>query len=125
MPFFQTSDGCRIYHECHGITTQRQVVVFLNGTTQTTVNWLPHARALEEHFGVILYDARGQGKSDLGNKPLSLEQHTADLALLFNLLRLKTAHLVGLSHGDGLKFRRHVCGGRGEPYGHGYFGDHR
>ena len=99
MPFSQVSDGCRIYFECHGITTERQVVVFLNGTTQTTVNWLPHARALKEHFGVILYDARGQGKSDLGNKPLSLELHAADLALLFNSLRLKTAHLVGLSHG--------------------------
>jgi 3-oxoadipate enol-lactonase len=99
MPFFQLNDGCRIYHECHGIPTERPVVVFLNGTTQTTVNWLPHARALKEHFGVILYDARGQGKSDLGKLPLSLEQHAADLALLLNSLEIKTAHLVGLSHG--------------------------
>ncbi len=99
MPYLQTADKCKIYYECHGFEAEKPVAVFLNGTTQTTVNWLPHARALAQHFRIILYDARGQGKSDLGNRPLSLHRHAVDLARLLDFLGIESAHLVGLSHG--------------------------
>jgi 3-oxoadipate enol-lactonase len=99
MPYFTTQDGCRIYYETQGLESSRPVVVLLNGTMQTTVYWKRHAVALKERFRVLLYDARAQGQSDLGEGELSLEGHAADLAALLKHLGVEKAHLVGLSHG--------------------------
>jgi len=99
MPYFTTSDGCNIFYETHGFEDEKPVVVFLNGTTQTTLHWRPQALFFKEHFSVILYDARAQGKSAPGDKQLSLELHADDLASLLHELKVEKAHLVGLSHG--------------------------
>ena len=99
MPHFKTNDCCKIYYETHGFESLNPVVVFLNGTMQTTFNWRPHARIFKDSFRVILYDARAQGKSELGKKKLSLDLHVKDLSELLDHLKIKKAHLVGLSHG--------------------------
>ncbi len=99
MPCFTTEDGCRIYYETHGFDSSRPLVVFLNGTMQNTVNWANHCNAFKKQFRVLLYDSRAQGQSDLGERQLSLELHTGDLAALLAHLALDRAHLVGLSHG--------------------------
>jgi len=99
MPYFVTQDGCRLYYETEGSDSDRPVVVFLNGTMQSTVNWKPHGMVLKDRFRVLMYDARGQGQTDLGEQPLSLEGHAADLGALLDHLEIEEAHLVGLSHG--------------------------
>ncbi len=99
MSYFTTPDGCKIYYETHGFEDRKPVVVFLNGATQTTLHWRPQALFFKEHFSVILYDARAQGKSALGDKQLSLDLHAEDLASLLHELKVEKAHLVGLSHG--------------------------
>jgi 3-oxoadipate enol-lactonase len=99
MSYFTTSDGCKIYYETHGFEVEKPVMVFLNGTTQTTLHWRPQALFFKEHISVILYDARAQGKSTLGDKQLSLELHAEDLASLLRELKVAKAHLIGLSHG--------------------------
>jgi len=96
---FKTNDGCRIYYETHGFESSKPVVVFLNGTMQTTLNWRPHARIFKDSFNVILYDARGQGQSQLGEKKLSVDLHVKDLGKLLHHLKIKKAHFLGLSHG--------------------------
>ena len=96
---FKTNDGCQIYYETHGFESSKPAVVFLNGTMQTTFNWRPHARFFQESFSVILYDARAQGKSELGKKELSLDLHVKDLINLLRHLKIKKVHLAGLSHG--------------------------
>ena len=99
MPYVKTNDGCRIYYELHGLESSRPVVVFLNGTMQSTSYWKTHSDVLKNRFSVLMYDARAQGKSDLGQKELSLEIHTSDLSMLLSRLGIEKAHLVGLSHG--------------------------
>jgi len=99
MPYFRTKDDCSIYYETEGFDLTQPVVVFLNGTMQTTVYWKTHAAALKDRFRVLMYDARAQGQSDLGEHELSLERHAADLAALLKHLEVEKAHLVGLSHG--------------------------
>jgi len=99
MAYFATQDGCRIYYENQGFDSEKPVVVFLNGTMQSTVYWKPHVTALKDQFQVLTYDARGQGQSDLGKERLSLKGHAADLGALLAHLEVKKAHLVGLSHG--------------------------
>ncbi|MBW2589807.1 MAG: alpha/beta fold hydrolase [Deltaproteobacteria bacterium] len=66
---------------------------------QTTLNWRPHSRIFKDHFRVVTYDARAQGKSDLGEQSLTLDLHVQDLSELLHHLKIKKAHLVGLSHG--------------------------
>jgi 3-oxoadipate enol-lactonase len=99
MAYFRAEDGCRIYFETQGFDSERPVVVFLNGTMQSTVNWKPHGTAFKDRFRMLMYDARGQGQSDSGRQELSLEGHAADLGQLLEHLGIEKAHLAGLSHG--------------------------
>lgn len=99
MTYFRTPDGCSLYYETIGFELARPVVIFLNGTLQTTIYWKAIAAALRPRFRSLLYDARGQGESGLGQMPLSLDQHLADLGALTRHLELGSVCLVGLSHG--------------------------
>lgn len=99
MPYFKAQDGCNIYYEVKNSQTSGPVLVFLNGTAQTTLNWKSHSDNFKDRFRVVLYDARAQGQSDLGETSLSPECHAADLAGLLDHLGVETTHLVGLSHG--------------------------
>jgi 3-oxoadipate enol-lactonase len=99
MPYFKTKDGCSIFYETQGFESSKPVVAFLNGTLQSTVYWKPHGLALKDRFRVLMYDARAQGKSDLGEGKLSLEGHAEDFFELLKHLRVEKAHLIGLSHG--------------------------
>ena len=99
MPYFTTQDGCRLFYETQGVDPSKRVVVFLNGTLQTTLHWKTHATALKDQFSVVMYDARAQGQSDLGSQGLSLDGHAEDLSAFLQHLGVEQAHLVGLSHG--------------------------
>ena len=99
MPFLTTKDGCQIYYTTRGIDTSNSVVIFLNGTSQTTLYWGATVPAFSQHFGLLYYDARAQGQSDLGDKPISLGLHVADLKCLMAELGIDRANLVGISHG--------------------------
>lgn len=100
MPTMTTpDDGCRIYYETHGFGTERPVLVFINGTAQTTLNWLPAAKRLKSRFQVLLYDSRGQGGSDAPQAPFGIETHGRDLVFLLDQLKIQDARLAGLSHG--------------------------
>jgi 3-oxoadipate enol-lactonase len=99
MPYFKTKDGCSIFYETIGFESSQPVVAFLNGTLQNTVYWKTHCLALKDRFRVLMYDARAQGKSDLGESKLSLQGHAEDFSALLKHLRVEKAHLIGLSHG--------------------------
>ncbi|MDA8141500.1 MAG: alpha/beta hydrolase [Desulfobacteraceae bacterium] len=99
MPYFKTTDDCSIYYELMGDAPGKPVIVFINGTLQTTVYWKIAAKELARRFRILIYDGRGQGDSDLGNRPLSLDLHAADLKALLYELGIHQSALVGLSHG--------------------------
>jgi len=99
MPYFKSKDSCRIYYEHHDFDSANPVVVFLNGTTQTTRTWGLTVRRLKKRIRFLLYDARGQGHSDMGPSDLTLDGHVDDLLQLLDHLAVNRAHIVGLSHG--------------------------
>ena len=111
MPHTTTRDSCRIFYEASRLSDDRPTVVLLNGMTQSTAHWNKHVDALEA-FGVVTYDARGQGQSDLGDSEITLDRHADDLAMVLDELSVETAHLVGFSHGArvALGFARHHGG---------------
>lgn len=104
MPYLRTDDGCSLYYETVGFELARPVVVFLNGTLQTTMYWKVIAASLKPEFRALLYDARGQGESELGERPLSLDLHAEDLYALLRHLDPGPVSLVGLSHGGLLAY---------------------
>lgn len=99
MPFFRTDDGCSLYYEVLGDSPGKQTLTFINGTLQTTVYWKLISKQLVNKYRILLYDGRGQGESELGLNPLSLEQHAADLKALLYQLNIDQTSIVGLSHG--------------------------
>ncbi len=99
MPFFTTSDGCRLYYTFSEPDSEKPVVVFLNGLAQTTTYWHRQAVFFSEVFRVLRYDARSQGRSATGGGPLTPHRHVADLNALCDHLGIASAALVGLSHG--------------------------
>jgi 3-oxoadipate enol-lactonase len=99
LPYFTTPDNCKLYYTTDNFEADHPVVIFLNGTIQTTIYWEPHAAVFAKHFRVLRYDARAQGKSDIGNRPISAEIHTSDLKQMLAHLNVPKAHLVGISHG--------------------------
>jgi 3-oxoadipate enol-lactonase len=99
MSYLKSKDGCSIYYETHGFESHKPVVVFLNGTTQTTLYWYALTEALKFRFRILVYDGRGQGVSDIGRTKLSLAKHVDDLDALLQHLSIQKANLVGLSHG--------------------------
>jgi 3-oxoadipate enol-lactonase len=99
MPYFKTNDGCRLFYETFGVKPHKPAAVFLNGTTQTTVHWRPQALYFKKEYHILLYDARAQGKSDVGQLPLTLDIHVDDLFNLMAHIGIEKALLVGLSHG--------------------------
>jgi pimeloyl-ACP methyl ester carboxylesterase len=99
VPYFTTKDACKIFYAAYGLEGSNPVVVFLNGTTQTTLYWRGLVPAFSMRFGLLCYDARAQGQSDLGDKPISLKLHVSDLKDLLEHLTVSKAHLVGISHG--------------------------
>ena len=105
MAYLKTPDNCKLYYATYNIKPARPSVVFLNGTSQTTVYWEPHVKVFSEHFGVLRYDARAQGKSDIGTRDVSAEIHIADLKDLLDHLNIQKAHLIGISHGAYIALR--------------------
>lgn len=99
MPYFTTDDHCRLYYTFTEPTPDAPAVIFLNGLAQTTTYWHGQARFFAEDYRVLRYDGRAQGRSEIGGKPLTPAQHTADLRALYDHLGIESASLVGLSHG--------------------------
>ena len=99
MPTFVTRDGCLLHYHWHQHSISSPTVVFLNGTMQTAVNWKPFLPDLEAEFNVLLYDARGQGQSQLGKEKLSPQCHSKDLLEIIDFLNIPRTFLVGISHG--------------------------
>lgn len=99
MPYFKTIDGCSIYYELLGEGPGKPVITLVNGTLQTTVYWKLAARELASHFCLLTYDARGQGDSDLGREPLTLDLHADDLRGLLYETGIHQTAIIGISHG--------------------------
>jgi pimeloyl-ACP methyl ester carboxylesterase len=99
MPYFKTVDGCSIYYELLGKGPGKSVITFANGTLQTTLYWKAIAKHLTHKYQLLLYDGRGQGETEIGERALSLENHSDDLFELLCALEIYQTHLIGISHG--------------------------
>lgn len=83
-------------------------LVLHHGAASNRTTWIRqgYARALREHYRLILIDARGHGQSD---KPLAAEAHTleqrvGDVTAVLDELGISRAHYCGYSMGGWIGF---------------------
>lgn len=91
-------DGRTLHYETRG--DAGPVVIFLNGMSQSTANWRTQARHFSSRFRCVMYDARGQGKSPLGNGDVTLGGHVDDVLALVQEVSTAPVVLCGFSHGS-------------------------
>ena len=96
-------NGAELYYELHG--SGNEVVVLNNGVIASTATWANQLPALTPHYRVLLYDMRGQGRSQkwmAGDPDYTWQTHADDLAALLDALAIEKAHIGGISYGGEL-----------------------
>ena len=82
----------------------RQTIVICNGLSQSTANWRGLARQ-NPKYRWLLFDARGHGRSPLGDTPYDLDKHVGDLLRVLHEAGGETPLLMGFSHGGRVALR--------------------
>ena len=97
MPTIRAND-VELFYDLSG-PEDAPVVVFSTSVGATLEMWDPQVRALSDRFRLLRYDTRGHGRSQVVDRPTSIEELADDLAGLLDALGIAKAHLVGLSLG--------------------------
>jgi pimeloyl-ACP methyl ester carboxylesterase len=104
MPYFKTDDRVRLYYEAHGTGTPLVLAYGIGGNTDM---WDTNTAALAAHHRVILWEPRGHARSGSPEDPArySFARWALDLRDLLDHLRIRRAHVGGLSLGGGIATR--------------------
>lgn len=104
MPHARTDDRVRIYYEEHGAGTPLVLAYGIGGNADL---WDVNVPALAARHRVILWEPRGHARSDSPEDPAKYSFHrwALDLKGLLDHLRLRKAHVGGLSLGGGIATR--------------------
>lgn len=84
---------------CYQIQGEGYPVVLIHGFGSKKESFMAQIPALSREFRVISFDNRGSGKSSRPNIPYTMEMFVDDIRNLMNYLKIKNAHLIGLSLG--------------------------
>lgn len=96
-------NGVRLFYELSG--TSEVPLVLVHGSWVDASNWGFVVPGLAESFKVLVYDRRGHSRSELPNRPGSVDEDGDDLAALLEALDLAPAHVVTSSSGGNIALR--------------------
>ncbi len=103
QPTYQTlTSGVKLHYRIQG-DPSKPWLVLLNGLLSDTTMWAGVLPGLSNHFHVLTFDSRGQGRSDApleGPYPTSLL--AAEARELMRILGIENPWLVGLSNGSAI-----------------------
>jgi pimeloyl-ACP methyl ester carboxylesterase len=104
MPYVKTDDRVKIYYEEHGMGTPLVLAYGIGGNTDM---WDVNVPALSAQHRLILWEPRGHGRSDSPENPAkySFRRWVLDLRDLLDSLKIRKAHVGGLSLGGGIATR--------------------
>jgi pimeloyl-ACP methyl ester carboxylesterase len=110
MPYARTDDRVKIYYEEHGPTESadaRPPLVLAYGIGGNADLWDVNVPALAARRRVVLWEPRGHARSDSPEDPArySFARWTLDLKAVLDHLRIRAAHVGGLSLGAGIATR--------------------
>ncbi len=105
MPFVRTDDRARIYYEEHGRGGTALVLAY--GIGGNTDMWDVNRDALAAQHRLVLWEPRGHARSDSPEDPArySFQRWALDLKTVLDVLRIRKAHVGGLSLGAGIATR--------------------
>ena len=89
-------NGTKLYYEVSGTGVS---IVLIHGSFGDRRHWDSQFNELAEKYKVVRYDVRGYGKSALP-KPDEVYKDADDLNALMDFLKIKRAHICGLSMGS-------------------------
>src|SRR5690606_2130175 len=97
-------DDADIYYETSG-ELQGRAILLLHGGLGSLEDFKPVIDQIAGSFPIVAVDMRGHGRSTLGKKPLTYQQHQSDIQALIAHLGLKECALVGFSDGGIAAYR--------------------
>ena len=105
MPFARTDDRTRLYYEEHGRGGTPLVLAY--GIGGNADMWDVNRDALAARHRVVLWEPRGHARSDSPEDPArySFQRWMLDLKTVLDHLRIRKAHVGGLSLGAGIATR--------------------
>lgn len=105
MPFARTDDRVRLYYEEHGRRGTPLVLAY--GIGGNADMWDVNRDALAARHRLVLWEPRGHARSDSPEDPArySFERWALDLEAVLDRLRIRKAHVGGLSLGAGIATR--------------------
>jgi len=77
----------------------KPTLIALHGLAGNGACWSPMARALEQHYDIIMPDARGHGLSSAPLHGYTYQEHANDVIELIRTLGIKSPYLLGHSMG--------------------------
>jgi pimeloyl-ACP methyl ester carboxylesterase len=77
----------------------KPTIIALHGLAGNGACWSPMARALEQHYDIIMPDARGHGSSSAPLHGYTYQDHANDVIELIRTLGIKSPYLLGHSMG--------------------------
>ncbi len=96
------ANGIRYYYEIRG---EGEPLLLLHGGLGSTDMFAPIMPMLTENRQVIAVDLHGHGRTELGERPISLPDIGDDLAIVLSELGYEEVDVLGYSFGAGAGFR--------------------
>lgn len=97
---FTNSQNQNIYYELKGQLNSNNVIVFLNGLTQSTLSWYFMIPSFEKNFKIVLMDFVFQGQSTKDAEWKNFNEHAKDVFELLNYLKINQPIICGISYGS-------------------------
>jgi pimeloyl-ACP methyl ester carboxylesterase len=98
MPYIFVENFVRLYYEDEG---SGRPLIFVHPPGMGSITF-SNQKNLAEHFRVITYDMRGNGKSSPSNKPITIHLLANDLKILLDHLDIDKAVICGYSNGGAI-----------------------
>ncbi len=99
---YATANGLNYYYEIHG---EGAPLLLLHGGLGSTDMFKPVMPALSAHRQVIAVDLHGHGRTELGDRRISMVDMGDDMATILKSLGYDKIDVLGYSFGAGVGFR--------------------
>ncbi len=96
-------NGVKLYYEVHGEGTE--TIVFSHGLLWSGKMFAKQVEALKSKYRCVVYDHRGQGRSEVTPSGYDIENIYQDAVALIQHLNLAPCHFAGLSMGGFVAMR--------------------
>jgi len=96
----KTHDNLDLHYEVQGNLQSHEVIVFLNGLTQSTLSWYFVQQHFKDKYKIILLDFIFQGQSSKEGEWRDFDQHAKDVKVVLDKENIKEPIVIGLSYGS-------------------------